>query len=136
MNAPNTKAAKAVTASRRQPMGSYTKLTYHIVFSTKYRQRIITEEIRSRLYEYLGSTIRNFKGSLLEIGGIEDHLHLLTHLPAAKSIADSVRDIKANVSKWANELPVIEARFEWQKGYGAFTVSHSQIDPVRYYIQN
>lgn len=117
-------------------MGSYTKLTYHIVFSTKYRQPIITEEIRERLYGYIGGTIRNIKGGLLEIGGIEDHLHLLANLSPAKSISDSIRGIKANASKWANELPEIEDRFEWQKGYGAFTVSHSQIDSVRHYLQN
>ncbi len=117
-------------------MGSYTKLAYHIVFSTKYRRPIITEEVRERLYEYIGGTLRNIQGSLLEIGGIEDHLHLLTSLSPAKSVSDSVRDIKANASKWANELPETGNRFEWQKGYGAFTVSYSQIDFVRHYIQN
>jgi len=117
-------------------MGSYTKLTYHVVFSTKYRQPTITEEIRERLYEYIGGTIRNLNGSLLEIGGIEDHLHLLVNLSPAKSLSDSIRDIKANASKWANELAELEVRFEWQKGYGAFTVSYSHTDSVRHYIRN
>ena len=117
-------------------MGSYTKLTYHVVFSTKSRQRTISEEIRERLYKYLGGIVRNLSGSLLEIGGVEDHLHLLVSLSPAKSVSETIRDIKANTSKWANDLSEIDARFEWQKGYGAFTVSHSQIDSVRRYLQH
>ena len=117
-------------------MGSYSKLTYHVVFSTKYRRKTITDEISERLYEYVGGIVRNINGSLIEIGGIEDHVHLLVNLSPAKSVSDSIRDIKSNASKWLNELPEIRARFGWQKGYGAFTVSHSQIEIVRPYIRN
>ena len=117
-------------------MGTFHKLTYHVVFSTKYRRRMIHDELRERLYEYVGGIILAQKGRLLEIGGIEDHVHLLVNLSPANALSSSIRDIKANASKWANELLVVKARFEWQKGYGAFTVSYSQIDVVRQYIQN
>ena len=117
-------------------MGTYTKLSYHVVFSTKYRRRTISGEFQTRLYEYIGGIVRNLNGSLLEIGGVEDHLHLLVNLTPAKSVSDSIRDIKANASKWANEAMDIKDRFEWQKGYGAFTVSYSQLDVVRRYLQN
>ena len=117
-------------------MGTFTKLTYHVVYSTKNRRRTITDKIRERLYEYIGGTVRNLNGSLIEIGGIEDHLHILMNLSPAKSVSDSVRDIKANASKWANDRGEVRPRFEWQKGYGAFTVSYSQIDAVRHYIRN
>ncbi len=69
------------------------------------------------------------------MGVIEDHIHLLTHLPPTKAISDIIRDIKANTSKWFNET-FPSNQFEWQKGYGAFTVSYSQIDSVCHYIQN
>lgn len=117
-------------------MGSFTQLTYHVVFGTKYRRRSITDSLRERLYEYTGGTIRAKAGHLIEIGGVEDHIHLLVNLPAAVAVSDSIRDIKANSSRWVNDLPDQSKRFEWQKGYGAFTVSYSQIDVVRRYIQN
>ncbi len=117
-------------------MGAYTKLTYHVVFSTKYRRRSIRDEFRERLYEYIGGIIRGQKGRLIEIGGIEDHVHLLVNLSPSLAVSNVIRDMKANASKWANELSDIEHRFEWQKGYSAFTVSYSQIEAVQSYIRN
>ena len=116
-------------------MGTFTKLTYHIVFGTKYRRNTIRTTFRERLYEYIGGIIRAADGHLIEIGGVEDHVHLLTNLSPARSISESVRDIKANASRWLNELPETVDRFEWQKGYGAFTVSYSQIESLQKYIQ-
>jgi REP element-mobilizing transposase RayT len=106
------------------------------VFSTKYRSPLIQPEFQKRLYEYIGGIIRAQNGHLIEIGGIEDHIHLLTNLSPTKAISDSIREIKANASKWSNELFSQANRFEWQKGYGAFSVSYSQIESVRHYIQN
>ena len=117
-------------------MGAFTKFAYHIVFSTKYRQPLIRPEFRDRLYEYVGGTIRGMKGHLIEIGGVEDHVHLLTAIPPTLALSDAIRDIKAGASKWVNELSVTSSRFEWQKGYAAFTVSHSQIEAVRRYLRN
>lgn len=117
-------------------MGTFTKLTYHVVFSTKYRKPLITGELRNRLYEYIGGIFRGLNGHLIEIGGIEDHIHLLANFSPATALSASVRDVKANACRWANEKASARRRFEWQKGYGAFTVSYSQIDAVRQYIQN
>lgn len=117
-------------------MSTFTKLTYHIIFSTKYRHGLIHQEFQNRLYEYIGGIIRSLNGHQIEIGGIEDHVHLLANLPPTKSISDSLREIKTNSSKWSNELTNTTHKFEWQKGYGAFTVSYSQIESVRHYIQN
>ncbi len=117
-------------------MSTFTKLTYHVVFSTKYRQPLIQTPMQKRLYEYIGGIIRAQNGHLIEIGGIEDHIHLLANLSATKAISDSIREIKANTAKWNNELSDQKNRFEWQKGYGAFSVSYSQIESVRHYIQN
>jgi len=112
---------------------TYTKLVYHIVFSTKERVPLITEEVRDRLYEYLGGVTRGEKGSLLEIGGVADHVHLLARFGAAIAVSDMVQRIKGNSSHWLNQRP--ESRFAWQNGYGAFTVSESQVTTVRKYIQ-
>ena len=117
-------------------MGAFTKLTYHVVFGTKHRKPLIREEFRERLYEYVGGTIRELKGHLIEIGGVEDHVHILANHSPAKALSDVIRDIKANASRWVNELPEAATRFEWQKGYAAFTVSYSQIASVRRYVRN
>jgi putative transposase len=111
-------------------------LTYHVVFSTKYRHPTITDAIQERLYEYIGGTIRAKKGHLIEIGGVADHVHIMVRLSPALAVADVVRDIKANSSKWMNDQPETSQAFEWQKGYGAFTVSYSQTPSVEKYIQN
>ena len=117
-------------------MATYNKLTYHVVFSTKRRLKSIREQIREPLYRYIGEVIRDRAGHLIEIGGIEDHLHVLANFPPASSVSDMVRDIKANAARWANRLPENKNRLEWQRGYGVFTVSYSNIAPVRAYILN
>ena len=117
-------------------MGSFTQLTYHVVFSTKFRRPTLVKNIRERLYEYMGGTIRGQKGHLLEIGGVEDHLHLLMHIPPTESVSNFIRDLKSSSSTWINDSQLVNQDFRWQKGYGAFTVSYSQIESVRRYIQN
>ena len=114
---------------------SFTSLNYHVVFSTKYRKPAIDESIRERLYEYIGGIIRAKEGAQIEIGGVADHIHILAGCSPTVAVADWVRDIKANSARWMNELPERQARLEWQKGYGAFTVSASQVPVVRNYIQ-
>jgi putative transposase len=114
---------------------TYTKLIYHLVFSTKNRMPTITEAIRERLYEYIGGIIRSEGGSLIEIGGMPDHVHLLARLKADISVAEMVRLVKTNSSRWMHGLPEADNGFGWQSGYGAFTVSGSQIASVQRYIQ-
>jgi REP element-mobilizing transposase RayT len=118
-------------------MGTFTKLTYHVVFGTKYRRKSIDSEVAEQLYlQYIGGIIRAQNGHLIEIGGVEDHVHILANLSAANSVSDSIRDIKANSSKWVGELNKKRDRFEWQKGYAAFTVSYSHIELASRYIRN
>jgi len=116
-------------------MGSLTRLTYHIVFATKYRKPSITDDVQERLYEYIGGTLRSKKGHLIEIGGAEDHLHILAGLSPTLSVSDVIRDLKANSSKWMTEELGIEG-FEWQKGFGAFTVSYDRVEAIQKYIRN
>jgi putative transposase len=113
---------------------TYTNLLYHIVFSTKDRVPLITENLKEELYKYIGGIIRDEGGVKLESGGIEDHIHLLAKFKPSVSVSDMLRLIKTNSSKWANER--MDGEFAWQEGYAAFTVSESQVVPVRRYIRN
>ncbi|MEO5858041.1 MAG: IS200/IS605 family transposase [Pyrinomonadaceae bacterium] len=113
---------------------SFTNLIYHIVFSTKGRRPLITPDKEARLYEYIGGIIRGLGGILLIINGVEDHVHVLAKLRPDKSVSDVLRDLKANSSGWMHGVFPDAADFSWQNGYGAFTVSESQIDGIRKYI--
>jgi len=115
---------------------TFTNLLYHIVFSTKHRQSLIQLPLRDELYKYIGGIIRGQKGTLLEIGGMPDHIHLGVRFKADHSVAEMLRLIKCNSSKWANERPERAEEFNWQSGYAAFTVSESQLPAVRNYVRN
>lgn len=117
-------------------MSTFTKLNYHIVFATKRRSPLITAELQTRLYEYIGGIIRAKSGHLVEVGGVADHIHLLAHLSPKFAISDVIRDIKGSSSAWVNAEKLSEQHFEWQKGYGAFTVSYSSSGSVQNYIRN
>ncbi len=116
--------------------GTYTKLYYHIVFSTKHRKPFITEAIEPELYKYMGGIIRNIEGTSIEINGTTDHIHILTIIPPKISISDALRPIKAGSSKWIHDSQPTLPSFAWQDGYAAFTVSASQVESVRNYIRN
>ncbi len=108
---------------------TYTKLLFHIVFSTKDRYGFITEDERVRIYKYIGGTIRSLGGICIEIGGVEDHVHILVALRPTMSVSKLIQDLKPSVTSWAREH--IHPKFEWQNGYGAFTVGESQVEAVR-----
>lgn len=114
---------------------SLAKLHYHCIFGTKDRQPIIEANMRDRLYGYIGGILENNHGRLIRAGGTADHIHLLIELSPVASVADTMRLVKANSSKWMNELPHNGGRFTWQTGYAVFTVSLSGIDDVKRYIE-
>jgi putative transposase len=113
---------------------SYTNLLYHIVFSTKDRRPLITDTYQPRLYDYIGGTIRGVGGISLALNGTEDHVHLLAKLRPDTALSDVLRDLKANASGWMHDVFPELKNFSWQRGYGAFTVSHSNVEEVRRYI--
>jgi putative transposase len=117
-------------------MGStFHSVTIHVIFACKDRRPLITPEIAGRLYAYIGGVLRNRDCVLIEGGGTADHVHLLIGLLPRYAIADILRDIKANTSKWVHEIwPGVE--FEWQEGYGVFSVSVSHVEKSRAYIRN
>ena len=130
-----TKPVKRATADKNMPQ-SFTNLIYHIVFSTKNRQPLITDDVKPRLYDYIGGTIRGTGGISLAINGMSDHVHVLAKLRPDKSVSDVLRDLKANSSGWMHDVFPELKDFSWQNGYGAFTVSASQIEKVKEYIAN
>jgi REP element-mobilizing transposase RayT len=113
---------------------SYSRLVYHLVFSTKERRPLLKTEVRPRVLAYLGGIVRNLGGEPLANNGVEDHVHMLAKLPGKIAIADAIRDIKANSSKWMHDEGLVSRSFGWQTGYAAFTVSKSGEDAVRRYI--
>jgi REP-associated tyrosine transposase len=116
---------------------TYTQLRYHLVFSTKYRTPTITAEVRNDLYEYFGGVLRGNKGILVAVGGMPDHVHLLAGWGTTISVARMLQLLKGASSRWMNDHPSAPAEgFEWQEGYGAFTVSASKVPEVQRYIMN
>ncbi|HXM48821.1 MAG TPA: IS200/IS605 family transposase [Pyrinomonadaceae bacterium] len=113
---------------------SYTNLLYHIVFSTKDRRPFITPDYEVRLHDYLGGTIRKLGGISLELNGTEDHVHILAKLRPDCALSDVLRDLKANATGWMHDVFPSLKHFSWQRGYGAFTVSQSNVQAVRQYI--
>ena len=109
-------------------------LLVHIVFSTKGRYPLLGDHWRDDLFAYIGGTVREHNGILLKSGGIEDHVHLLVKIHPAYAIADTVRHLKANSSRWINEQRKVDCRFEWQRGYGVFSVSQSLAETVKQYV--
>ncbi len=112
---------------------TYTKLRYHVLLSTREQLPLITPEVGNRLCRYIGGIARHLPVTLLAIGGMPDHVHLLLGLRPNQSLADIVRPIKTNASK---EIGRSETRFRWQPGYLAFGISESKIAPVRRYIRS
>src|SRR6202142_1130439 len=102
---------------------SLASLNLHLVFSTKNRQPLIDADLQSRLYEYIGGILRAEKSVLLAAGGMPGHAHLLMALSRELSIAETVRLVKANSSKWIHGTFSGRRQFAWQAGYGAFSVS-------------
>lgn len=104
----------------------------HLIFSTKQRKPLITSEIRSDLFAYLGGIAREMRGTALIINGTCDHVHMLLRIRPADSIAEIVRVIKTNSSRWIHHKG--QREFAWQAGYGVFSVSESSIPAVSKYI--
>jgi putative transposase len=113
---------------------SHTSLNFHLVFSTKERLPLITEDWRGRLHAYLGGIVKGMEGVPLAVGGVSDHVHLLVSLKSKHRIDYFLRDLKADSSAWVHKE--LGKKFEWQKGYGAFSVSPTGIDGVKNYILN
>ncbi len=116
-------------------MHSFVSCLMHVVFSTKGRRPFITRDLQERLWPYLGGIARENKMTALKVGGIADHVHILLSLPSSVAIAKAVQLVKGNSSKWIHETFPQHAAFQWQEGYGAFSIGVSGIDDTVAYIE-
>jgi len=114
---------------------THTSLLFHCVFATKNRIPSIPEGLQPRLWAYMGGVARANRMKALAVGGIADHSHILLSLPPTITIAKAVQLVKAGSSKWMHEQTG-NRRFEWQEGYGAFTIGASQVPATIRYIDN
>ena len=117
-------------------MSTYTQILYQIIFSTKNREKILKEERRPELFNYIWGVMNNNNCHLYQINGVEDHIHILTHLHPSVALAELVKDVKISSSKMIkgeNLFPKFEG---WQVGYGAFTYSIEAKGQLIEYIVN
>ena len=117
-------------------MSTHQQLLYHIVFSTKNRQRWLTDGFRDEVFAYMIGIAKNQGGVAIRVGGFYDHVHLLVRIPAKLSVSEFVGTLKSNSSKHINDTSEQLRKFGWQDGFGAFTVSVSQKNRVVEYIEN
>ena len=115
---------------------TYTQIYIHIVFSVKGRQSLIKQSWKDELFKYICGIVNAKKQKVYAIGGIADHIHILVSIKPDVALSDIVRDIKANSSKWINERRLIEGKFQWQEGFGAFSSAQSQLAKIIKYINN
>lgn len=115
---------------------SYSKIYLHIVWSTNNREPYIDKVIKEPLYNNIRENVSKLKGNTIAIGGVEDHLHLLIEMPRQKSLSDLVREIKTSSTHWIKLSNNNYRDFHWQIGFGAFSVSQSEVNGVVKYINN
>lgn len=112
------------------------KLYVHIIFSTKHRADLIQPEIEEELFAYIGGISNNNNSKLLAANGTRNHIHLLVSMSKNIELSKLVGDIKRDSSKWIKTKESAYHLFQWQDGYGAFSVGYTQIEDVKKYIAN
>jgi len=116
--------------------GTFTQMYVQIVFAVRYRENVLTKEIRPRVFEYVSAIVTNLHHKSIIVNGYTDHIHIFLGLNPSVSISDTVHDIKRGSSLWINENRLVPGRFSWQDGYGSFTYNRSQVGAVFRYIEN
>lgn len=115
---------------------TYTQIYIHVVFAVQGRQNLIPKEHKEDLHKYITGIVRNKGQKLIAINSMPDHAHVFFGVKPTIALSDLVRDIKNNSSGFINEKKWVRGKFNWQKGFGAFSYGHSQIDAVVKYILN
>ncbi len=116
--------------------GTFTQLYVQLVFAVQNRDAVLNKNIRFRVFEYLSGILREMSHKSIIINGVSDHVHIFVGLNPARSISDTVHELKRSSSLFIKNEKLCSSKFSWQEGYGAFTYSKSHIDNVYKYIQN
>jgi REP element-mobilizing transposase RayT len=117
-------------------MSTFISNLVHFVWGTANREPVIHKSWRDRLHAYIGGILENKKAKLIAAGGIEDHIHVFASLPATLSLSQAANAMKANSSRWIHDNVPKMKGFDWQTGYGAFSVSKSAQPRVSLYVKN
>jgi putative transposase len=115
---------------------SNTKNWVHVVWSTYDKQRVLKEDLRVKLFHHLINLAKELSIHCERLNVQPEHIHMLIILPADKTLADTAIRFKGESSRWINENNLLKGRFRWQRGYGGFSVSASQLEKVKRYIEN
>jgi REP element-mobilizing transposase RayT len=115
---------------------TYSQLNIHCVFAVKGRENLITSNFRDDLHRYMSGILKNDDSFPLAVNGWKDHVHVFFELPVTMSVSKQMQMLKSSSSKWINDNKLVQGKFSWQEGYGAFSYSHSQRDNVIKYIIN
>jgi putative transposase len=113
---------------------SLANVLVHIIFSTKNRIPFIKPDIENELFPYLASIFKACRSPVHQIGGTEDHVHIVCSLSRTIAIANLLEEVKKSSSKWIKTKGPEYSRFAWQNGYGAFSIGQSQLPMVKSYI--
>ncbi len=116
--------------------GTFSQIYIQVVFAVQGRQNLLQKEWRQEVFKYMAGIIKNKGQKPIIINGVEDHVHVFIGLKPSIALSDLVRDIKNNSTNFINDHKWVAGKFNWQEGYGAFSYSHSQIEPVYAYIQS
>ncbi len=117
-------------------MSTYTQILYQIVFSTKNREHTLVRDKQKELYQYIWGILKNKRCHLYQIGGITDHIHILTHLHPNIALSSLIKDIKLSSNEYVKKQNLFPDFKGWQEGYGAFTYSIKDKNNLINYIKN
>ncbi|MEX1042000.1 MAG: IS200/IS605 family transposase [Pirellulaceae bacterium] len=115
---------------------SHARIHIHLIFSTKHRERFISDMVRDPLHKYMGTILKDLGCAPVLINSVEDHIHLLFDLGRMTTVSGAVKGVKETSSQWIKQFGAEFQQFAWQAGYGAFAVSQSKVESVRRYIAN
>jgi len=115
---------------------TYTQHFFHVVFTVRNRESLITDTIKEDLYKYISGIISNKKQKLFIINGMPDHVHLLVNCKPDISISNLIQEVKEHSTKYINDKKLLRGKFYWQAGFGSFTVSKKDVARIITYIKN
>ncbi|KAB1063220.1 IS200/IS605 family transposase [Salibacter halophilus] len=115
---------------------SFNKIWIHVIWATKYREPIIELDIEQKVHQFMSDQLREHGCPVRIINGMPDHVHCLFLQNPKKSISEIIKQVKGSTSFYVNQNELITGKFSWQKGYGAFSVSESDVERVFQYIKN
>lgn len=117
-------------------MSTHTQILYQIIFSTKHRKPTLVKENREELFKYIWGILKNKKCHLYRVNGVEDHLHIATHIHPIIALSDLVKDIKLGCSKYIKSTILFPDFTGWQEGYSAFTYTIKEKNRLIEYVKN